>query len=108
VADFASAALQKNIPILAALCYLLIMDTFDNDFRGRAVTVSPQETEGRSALRALAKEALIFGIALPVSLVGRLLGADPGAGYLAVRSIFEDEPTHNSQLKLSKPTSPRL
>ena len=84
------------------------MKNFDNDFRGRAITASPVETEGRSALYGLAKEALIFGIALPISLFGRLLGAEPGAGYLTVRSLFEDEPSREEQSTSPKPRPPQL
>lgn len=98
----------EYVGITLALCYPVRVSSFDTDFRGRAVSVSPQDTEGRSALRTWAKEAMILGIALPVSLVGRLLGAEPGAGYLAVRSLFEDEPSHEGQPMPSKPRSPRL
>ena len=84
---------------------------FDEAFRGNSVSASPQETESsapsggvRDALSAFAREALVVAVALPVSIIASVFGAQPGTGYWAVRSLIAEDSDQPPRSRANSPS----
>ena len=84
---------------------------FDQEFRDNLAGASAQQTAEGGSWKdygiALAKEAVIFGVALPISLVSSLLGGSGSTGYQFARALFDD-PSDASPTPTAKPVSSSL